>query len=165
MTTTSVAIKHLTLSDYTEVVWNPWEFFGKTSFVTQQDTYVAHPVGAQQGYATRKEADAKAEALGLSDAVAPGSVVDIYVVTVEFDGDFETTYRHFVVGPTEINLFEEYDLVSEEEQAAYDEADEYDEFHSTDPGLAMAVDIPWGTPDSWIPDNPNDDGFTRSDFI
>lgn len=26
-------------------------------------------------------------------------------------------------------------------------------------------DIPWGTPDSWIPDNPNEDGFTQSDFI
>jgi hypothetical protein len=26
-------------------------------------------------------------------------------------------------------------------------------------------DIPWGTPDSWIPDNPNEDGFCQSDFI
>lgn len=26
-------------------------------------------------------------------------------------------------------------------------------------------DIPWGTPDSWIPDNPNEDGFRLSDFV
>ena len=26
-------------------------------------------------------------------------------------------------------------------------------------------DIPYGTPDSWIPDNPNEDGFCQSDFI
>lgn len=26
-------------------------------------------------------------------------------------------------------------------------------------------DIPAGTPDSWIPDNPNEDGFRQSDFI
>ena len=26
-------------------------------------------------------------------------------------------------------------------------------------------DIPWGTPDSWIPDNPNEDGFCQADFI
>lgn len=25
--------------------------------------------------------------------------------------------------------------------------------------------IPAGTPDSWIPDNPNEDGFCLSDFI
>lgn len=26
-------------------------------------------------------------------------------------------------------------------------------------------DIPWGTPDSWITDNPNSDGFRQSDLI
>lgn len=25
--------------------------------------------------------------------------------------------------------------------------------------------IPAGTPDAWIPDNPNEDGFCQSDFI
>lgn len=31
--------------------------------------------------------------------------------------------------------------------------------------LSVVDDIPSGTPDSWIPDNPNEDGFTRADFI
>ena len=26
-------------------------------------------------------------------------------------------------------------------------------------------DIPWGTPDEWIPDNPNEDGLTMRDFL
>jgi hypothetical protein len=26
-------------------------------------------------------------------------------------------------------------------------------------------DIPWGTPDSWIPDNPDENGMRMSDFI
>lgn len=26
-------------------------------------------------------------------------------------------------------------------------------------------DIPWGTPDSWIPDNPDENGMRQSDFI
>lgn len=32
-------------------------------------------------------------------------------------------------------------------------------------GVDPMDDIPFGTPDSWIPDNPNEDGFTRGDFI
>lgn len=26
-------------------------------------------------------------------------------------------------------------------------------------------DIPWGTPDEWIPDNPDENGMRMSDFI
>ena len=32
-------------------------------------------------------------------------------------------------------------------------------------GYDPMQNIPWGTPDSWIPDNPNSDGFRQSDFV
>lgn len=34
-----------------------------------------------------------------------------------------------------------------------------------DDGWDPRDDIPWGTPDSWIPDNPNSDGFRQADFV
>ena len=44
------------------------------------------------------------------------------------------------------------------------EGDEDEDWDLDGPGH-VREDIPWGTPDSWIPDNPNEDGFRESDFI
>lgn len=42
--------------------------------------------------------------------------------------------------------------------------DDYDEEGDAGP-YSPLDDIPWGTPDEWIPDNPDDNGMRMSDFI
>lgn len=39
--------------------------------------------------------------------------------------------------------------------------EEYEPEEDPDP----LADIPWGTPDEWIPDNPDENGMRQSDFI
>lgn len=101
----------------------------------------------------------------LEISVGPGEAL---VIMIADDGELATSYQRW---GRDHGMSTDEVLHYGNEQVTYDfirdwmaEHADIDDMCSGDPHDPMD-DIPPGTPDSWIPDNPNSDGFRRSDFI